>query len=136
MIPRPYHYLGLETIHTIMTAAVEHRPTGAVEYAQSYDVVVRARHDLKTGQTFGILRGGNRPDYEELTQADLEAFIAPASAVADDAPAPLHLLDGNPLAVDVQKGMVVTCGMVQRPADSVIWPLRGRQDKELGTGSV
>ena len=132
LITRPYHLLGLETIRTILAAGLDHVPTAAQECRPRYDVVVRARRDLKVGEVFAQLRKGRGEETEGvIADQDLEGFIVPAQPARTGAPIPIHMLDGVQLAADVPEGVVITRDLVAAPAYSTLWALRERQDQQF-----
>lgn len=130
LITRPYHLLGLDSIRTVVCAGRDGVATAGGECLPRYDVFVRARRDLKEGERFGHIRGGRADGADPaITNDDLEAYIGPAVQVREGSPLPIHLLDGNRLAMDVGQGAVITRDMVVPPSDSSLWDLRAEQDR-------
>lgn len=119
----PWHLCGVETPSSIIRAGQAGVSTVDDAYRPRVDVLMRATRDLSAGETLG---NDHSPD--------LEALLGPAQPLADDAPLPLHLGNGNRLAVDVPAGTVITGGMVQPPADSALWRLRAEQEQAFGRG--
>jgi len=130
LITRPYHLLGLDSIRTVICAGRDGAATAEGECLPRYDVLVRARRKLKSGDQFGHIRGG-RVDgpSSTVTNDDLEGFIGATVPVREGSPLPIHLLDGNQLATDVAQGAVITRDMVVPPSDSALWNLRSQQDR-------
>jgi predicted homoserine dehydrogenase-like protein len=124
LIYRPYHLCGVETSTSILCAGLANISTGSdvEEYVQRYDIVRTSSRDLKAGYVFG-------DDHDH----NLKTKLLPAGRMAPDAPAPAHLLHHQKLLVDVPAGTLITYGMVEKPADSVLWTLRAEQD-ELFSG--
>jgi predicted homoserine dehydrogenase-like protein len=117
LITRPYHLIGVETITSILAAALLGVATGAEEYRPRFDVLRRAVRDLEAGT---ILGGDHSPD--------IEAFVGAAAPVADGRALPAHLATGNRLVRGVTRGTVITRELVEAPAGSTLWALRARQD--------
>ena len=129
LIYRPYHLCGVETPISILNAAVANAtgaacaikllkiPTGAETYLPRFDVVARAAVDLKAGE---ILGDDHSPKLDMLMQ--------PAHPINRSAPLPLHMANGNRLAVDVPAGKLLTVDMVTAPSESILWDLRTQQD--------
>jgi predicted homoserine dehydrogenase-like protein len=117
LITRPYHLLGVEAITSILAAAQQGVGIVTEAYRPRFDVFARAARDLEAGTLLG---GDHSPD--------TEAFIGPATPLADDRPLPGHLANGNRLARPVARGTVITREMVIAPAGSTLWELRTRQD--------
>jgi predicted homoserine dehydrogenase-like protein len=108
----------VETVNTILAAALHGVATGASEYLPRYDVVLKAARDLRAGETI-----------EEEKSDQAYALMIPAVQVKDEAPLPEYMAFGNRLTVDVTKGTVITRGMVALPQDSVLRSLRVKQDE-------
>lgn len=123
VIYRPYHLCGVETSISIATAGLLNVDTGPMTYRPRYDLVKRATRDIKRGEVFGN-------DHDPA----LEALIVPAVTMEDDKPIPGHLLNGNRAKRDIKKGEIITYGMVEKPAQSVLWELRKRQDETFLKG--
>jgi predicted homoserine dehydrogenase-like protein len=117
LITRPYHLIGIETITSILAAALLGIATGAEAYRPRFDVLRRTVRDLEAGTMLG---GDHSPD--------TEAFIGDAAPVADGRALPAHLATGNRLVRSVTRGTVITRELVEAPAGSTLWALRARQD--------
>ncbi len=121
LIYRPYHLCGVETPVSLLVAQLLNLSTGAVSYQPRYDVLARARVDLKAGQSVGS-------DKSRV----LQALMRPAKKVDNaTAPLPLHMANGNRLKMDVPTGTVLTVDMVEEPAGSTLWALRREQDAQF-----
>jgi predicted homoserine dehydrogenase-like protein len=120
LITRPCHLRGVETINTILAAALQGVPTGALEYLPRYDVGLKATRNLKAGEILG-----------DDSSMETTAFMMPAVRVKDGVPLPSHMASGNTLAVNITQGTVITREMVVSPSDSVLWSLRTQQDRHF-----
>jgi predicted homoserine dehydrogenase-like protein len=120
LIYRPYHLCGVETPISLLCAGLLGHPTGATELRPRVDVVARTRVDLKAG----CIPGDDH-------SPDLQALLRPAQAVQTGTPLPFHMGNGNPLAVDVPAGTVITAEMVAPPLGSTLWSLRVQQDQHF-----
>lgn len=117
LIFRPYHLCGVETPITMLVAGLLNHPTGAITYRPSFDVVARAKEDLKAGDRIGTDHSKN-----------VEYLMHPAQAILPNNPIPFHLANGNVLAHNVKKGDMLKVSDIQEPEDHVIWDLRREQD--------
>jgi predicted homoserine dehydrogenase-like protein len=117
LVYRPYHLCGVEAPTTLLCAGLLGVGTGSRRYRQDYDIVQEAAVDLRAGEVMG----GDH-DTRLLTH------IVPASPLAEGGPVPAHLLNGRALSCDVKKGTMITCKMIDRPEDSLLWNLREKQD--------
>lgn len=118
LIYRPYHLLGVETATSILCAQLLGLPTGASRLMPRFDVVARALVGLRAGEVVDRDSGDR-----------LQALIHPAQPVVAGAALPYYMVEGNPLAVDVAAGTLITAEMVRKPAGSVLWSLRAQQDR-------
>ena len=120
LLTRPYHLRGVETVNTILAAVIQGIATGALEYLPRYDVGLKATRNLKAGEILG-----------DDGSTETAAFMMPAVHVKDGVPLPAHLANGNPLAVDVKQGTIITCEMVVSPSNSILWSLRTQQEEHF-----
>lgn len=119
LVYRPYHLCGVETPITLLCAGLLGLSTGvSKEYRLQYDMVAKARRDLKAGETI-----------DNDHSPDLQALIKPASPLGGAHPLPFHLGVGHQLREAVPAGTVITADMVEAPTDSQLWQLRQQQDK-------
>ncbi|TNM60124.1 NAD(P)H-dependent oxidoreductase [Aliirhizobium smilacinae] len=118
VIYRPYHLCGVETSTSLLMAGLLGIDTGSDNYLPRYDLVKVAARDIKAGEIFGN-------DHSPM----LTARIIPAVPVKAGNPACAHLLTGNPAAVDIPAGTVVTYDMVEEPQGSALWAMRRLQDR-------
>ena len=118
---RPYHLCGAETSMSIMCAGLLGIPTGSHEVLPHVDIIVEARRDFKAGETFGPsgTTGWNR---------DFKCSLIPGFRVGPAKPLPFFMLEGNRLSQDVPSGTIFTMDMLEQPASSALWSLRGQQD--------
>jgi predicted homoserine dehydrogenase-like protein len=117
MIVHPYHLLGIEAIHSILSAGLFGIATGAREYLPRFDVVYRATQPLRAGTNVGH-------DHSP----ELSAEIVPAHALTPTAPLPCGLAQGARLLRDVPAGALISRQMVEPPGNSTLWSLRRLQD--------
>lgn len=117
LIFRPHHLCGVETPLTILLAALQQIPTGALDFEQRFDVLAEATVDLARGDRVG--------DDHSPT---LLARMRPAQPVAPGAPLPIHMAMGKELLCDVPEGTILTTDMVPEPPDAPLWALRREQD--------
>lgn len=120
LLTRPYHLIGVETITSILAAALLGVATGPEAYRPRFDVLRRAARDLEAGTVLG---GDHSPD--------TEVFVGPAAPVAEGRALPSHLGTGNRLVRSVARGTVITRELVEAPAGSTLWALRERQDAQF-----
>ncbi len=121
LITRPCHLLGIETIESILTAALLGVPTAPFEYEPSYDAVIRAPRDIAAGEIIDMCS----------SHKDAEALMVPAKPVADGVPIPGHLCDGHAAAADIPEGSLITRDMIAAPSESALWSLRAQQDEHF-----
>ncbi len=124
LIYRPYHLCGVETPVSILVAGLLKQPTAPLDYAPRYDVVAQAAADLKAGDIVGN-------DHSPL----LTALMRPAQPLGEDAPVPFHMASGRRLTADVPAGRVLSRGMIESPANSMLWTLRAQQDQHFLAGN-
>jgi predicted homoserine dehydrogenase-like protein len=120
LIFRPYHLCGVETPISILVAGLLNVPTSSRDYLPRYDVLARTVIDMPDGERIG---NDHSPK--------LQAIMRPAQAVNAGNPVPLHMANGNSLAVDVPAGTLLTADMLNVPQDSALWALRAEQDRVL-----
>jgi predicted homoserine dehydrogenase-like protein len=122
LIFRPYHLCGVETPYSILSAALRNVPTAGWDMNQNYDSFGRAKQDIAAGTN---LHGAHDDKWE--------TFLAPAVKLGDVATneaMPYHIATGSRLTQDVSAGTVLTQKMVKKVADSSLWKLRAKQDKQ------
>ena len=117
LIYRPYHLCGVETPITILVAGLLNLPTGTTHYRPSFDVVARAKEDLKAGDLIGT-------DHSK----SIEYLMHPAQPVAPNNPLPFHMASGNALITTIPKGEFITASAIQAPKNDELWTLRKQQD--------
>ena len=121
---RPYHLCGAETAMSILCAGLLRVPTGSSTILPRVDIIAWAMRDFKKGETIGV---------QESTLAfgfsrDFRTVMAPAQPIGGGKPLPYFMLYGNRLAKNIPAGALITCDMIERPQDSVLWMLRELQD--------
>jgi predicted homoserine dehydrogenase-like protein len=121
VVYRPYHLLGVETPMSILCAGLLKISTGSLNYKPRVDLVARATSDIKAGTTIHAAR-------TKQETALLKPLIVPATAAKGGNPLPLNMAYGNRIKVDVPAGTILTCEMVEPPAESNLWTLRLEQD--------
>lgn len=126
LIYRPYHLLGIETPISILCAGLLNLSTGSTAVEPQVDLVARTTRMLKAGSIFD--------DNEKNTDLAFEALILPASVSDPNNPVPLYLAAGNRLKKDIVAGTVLTCDMIEPPAESRLWALRREQDRIFQKG--
>lgn len=117
LIFRPYHLCGVETPITALVAGLLNEPTAAIHYHPQFDIVARAKVDLKAGEKIGTDHSTN-----------VEYLMHPAKPITANNVIPFHLANGNTLAKDVAKGEMLKVEDIVEPADNVVWTLRREQD--------
>jgi len=117
LIYRPYHLCGVETPITTLVAGLLNMSTGATNYHPSFDVIARAKEDLKAGDQIGT-------DHMKT----VEYLMRPAQPIAPSNPLPFHMASGNILNSDVPKGQLITAGVIQADETEPLWTLRKQQD--------
>ncbi len=125
LIFRPHHLCGVETPLTVLLAALQQIPTGALDFEQRFDVLGEATVDLARGETV-----------EDDHSPKLLARMRPAEAIAPGAPIPMHMAMGKTLLRDVPAGSILTTDMVPEPPDAPLWALRREQDAWMAQGAV
>ena len=120
LIFRPYHLCGVETPISILVAGLLNVPTSSRDYLPRYDVLARTVVDMPAGERIG---NDHSPK--------LQAIMWPAQRVQAGNPVPLHMANGNTLAVDVPAGTLLTADMLNVSGDSALWALRAEQDEVL-----
>ena len=125
LIFRPHHLCGVETPLTVLLAALQQIPTGALDFEQRFDVLAEATVDLARGETV-----------EDDHSPKLLARMRPAQPIAPGAPLPIHMAMGKTLLRDVPAGTILTTDMVPEPPDAPLWALRREQDAWMAEGAL
>ena len=123
VIYRPYHLCGVETPCTLLVAAGLGMNTASDCYLPRYQIVKAANRDIKKGEVFGN-------DHSR----DTIAKIVPMRPMEPGAWVEAHLITGNRAKMDIPKGAIITCDMVEEPEGSVLWELRRKQDAMFAKG--
>jgi predicted homoserine dehydrogenase-like protein len=114
---QPYHLCGVESATSLISTALLGVHTGSVERVLRYDLARVAKKDLPSGTVCTHDRDPN-----------LKTIIVPAKPQSNDSPIPAHMLNRNRLKTDVKAGQTITYGMVEAPANSTLWNLRGEEE--------
>ncbi len=126
MIFRPYHLLGVETATSVLAARFLKLSTGGTDLKPRVDVGVRATRTLPQG-------------YRLILEADhaivgVMPELLPAEKMASDSPVPYYMAAGHRLKHTVEKGRLLTYGMIVHDSQSsCLWELRRKQDEFFST---
>jgi len=121
MIYYPAHYLGFESIFSVLSAGLLGMPTGSPEPRPRYDLVARTSKPLKKGTRFEA-RG-----HHHIIDG-LEGMLLPAEPISQGKQLPYFLSDSTILKEDVEAGTLITSEMLEWSEDAVLWKLRKEQD--------
>jgi predicted homoserine dehydrogenase-like protein len=124
----PYHFLGVQTGLSVLSAVDKGLATGAQVMQQRVDIGVIATEPLRRGHTLSLTQGHVIPG----TRAEL----MPAQPFAAGHAVPYYLAAGRTLAADVAAGTTLTVELIDPEPASVLWDLRRQQDQELGLSSA
>jgi predicted homoserine dehydrogenase-like protein len=111
---KPFHLIGLELNISILSAALDGRPTGTAQHFNA-DVAAVAKRDLQAGESLDG-EGG----YTVWGQ------ILPAATSVANKALPIGLASNIKLVRDVAAGQVVTLDDIEQPADSQAWQVRAQ----------
>jgi len=117
ILHRPYHFVGLETPISVVTAALRGEATGAPIGAPVSEVIAIAKRPLVPGDTLDGDGG-----YTVVGQAER------ASVATQESLLPMGLTDGATVTVPIAQGAPVTKADVTLRAGSFAAELRVRQD--------
>ncbi len=121
---RPHHLLGVETVISVLTASRLKLSTGGTDPEPRVDVAVRASRTLPQGYRLTM--------HSDHSIADVMPEILPAKKMASDSPVPYYLAAGNKLKYNIEKGRLLTYGMIDHDPKSCLWKLRREQDDLFG----
>jgi len=121
VLVNPVHLLGLEAMASILQAVRLRLPTGARAPEPRIDMVARATRHLGPGHDLAM--GGHHHDIDGV-----EPLLVDAGPIGDGRPLPFTMVANSRLTREIRPGTVLTAGMVEEPAESVLWRLRGQQD--------
>jgi predicted homoserine dehydrogenase-like protein len=110
---KPFHLIGLELNVSILSAALDGRPTGATRGWRG-DVVATAKRDLKAGETLDG-EGGET----------VWGKLVPAARSATEGLCPIGLAQDVRLTRDVPRGAAVRLADLSLAADDALLALRG-----------
>ena len=105
LIYYPAHYLGFETIFSVLSVGKLNIPTSSVSPEPRYDLVSRATKPLKKGTK--LKAQGHHHIIEGL-----EGVLLPAARIDHNKQLPYYLADGTTLACDVSPGDLITAEML------------------------
>ena len=126
MIFRPYHLLGVETATSVLAARFLKLSTGGSDLKPRVDVGVRATRTLPQGDRL-ILEADH-------AIAGVMPELLPAEKMASDSPVPYYMAAGNRLKQTVEKGKLLTYGMIDHDSQSsCLMELRRKQDEFFST---
>jgi predicted homoserine dehydrogenase-like protein len=114
LIARPYHLCGVETPTSILAAAGRRPSPTAQRVRPRVDVVARTVQALAKG--------------ERVTADVVRTEMHPARRVGPRSPLPFRMALGAAATTEVPPGTLLTCDMIEEPADSALWELRREQD--------
>lgn len=118
----PAHYLGLEALFSVLSVVRLGVPTSSLDPRPRYDLVAKASRTLPAGTR--LIAEGHHHVIDGL-----DGYLLPAAPVKPNGRVPYYLADGTVLKRDIAEGEYLTADMLDPPADSVIWRLRGEQDR-------
>ncbi|HEY5795891.1 MAG TPA: flagellar biosynthesis protein FlgA [Bosea sp. (in: a-proteobacteria)] len=121
MIYLPRHLLGVEVATSILDAVGLGRSGYGEDYRPRQDLVAVAQRDLAAGTV--LTMGGHHHSI-----ADVGAEVRPATALAQESPAPFYLVADRKLVRAVKAGDAILLGDVEIAADSSLLAMRRRQD--------
>ncbi len=122
LIYYPAHYLGFETLFSVLSVGLLGLPTSSTTPEPRYDVVARA--------TVSMMKGTRLEAKGHHHVIDgLEGVLLPAQKVAQNSQIPYYLADGSVLNRNVEPGELITADMLEKPEDSILWSLRLEQDE-------
>ena len=124
MIFRPHHLLGVETATSVLAANHLKLSTGGTDPKPRVDVGVRASRTLQQGYRLTL-----EPDH---SIAGVMPEILPAKKMTPDSPVPYYMAAGHKLKHSVEKGSLLTYGMIDHDGQSCLWQLRREQDELFG----
>ena len=124
MVFRPHHLLGVETVTSVLAAARLNLSNAGTDFRPRVDVGVRASQTLQQGDRLIM-----QPDH---SIAGVTPEILPAERMTSDSPVPYYMAAGNRLKHAVEKGELLTYGMIDHDAQSCLWKLRREQDELFG----
>ena len=122
LIYYPAHYLGFETLFSVLSVGLLGLPTSSTNPEPRYDVVARATVPLRRGSRLAAKGHHHVID-------GLEGVLLPAQKVSRNTQIPYYLADGAVLTCDVKPGELITAAMLEQPAGSILWSLRLEQDE-------
>ena len=124
MLLRPHHLLGVETATSVLAANHLKLSTGGTDPKPRVDVGARAIQTLQAGHR--LIMG------HDHSIAGVVPEILPARKMAPDNPIPYYMAAGHKMKRSVDKGSLLTYGMIDPDPKSCLWKLRREQDEVFG----
>ena len=122
LLYNPQHLLGVEAPISILSAVLLGQSTGGAEVSHRCDLVARASRDFAVGETLTIT------DHHHHEVAGLEPMLVEPAKAEGSNPLPYYMAVERELTQAVVAGEIITCEMVARDEESVLWKLRAEQD--------
>lgn len=124
MLYRPAHLLGMETVTSVLSAAILGQSTGGAEVKPVCDLVGRAERDLSAGQVLDM--GGHHHTIDGVA-----AELVDAMSIGAANPVPFYLMAHRRLRCDVRSGQLITAAMVELDESSILYRVRQNQDQRF-----
>lgn len=122
LIYYPAHYLGFESIFSVLSVGLLGYPTGSDNPRPRYDLIGRATCDMPKGTRLKAQGHHHVID-------GFEGILRPACPIDSDLQLPYYLADNMVLCRDVKEGEILTASMVEENDSSILWTLRREQDE-------
>jgi predicted homoserine dehydrogenase-like protein len=124
MIFRPHHLLGVETATSVLAANHLKLSTGGTDPEPRVDVGARAIQILQAGHRLSM--------GHDHSIAGVMPEILPAEKMTSGSPVPYYMAAGYKLKHSVDKGKLLTYGIIDDDPQSCLWKLRREQDELFG----
>jgi len=124
LIYYPAHYLGFESIFSVLSVGLLGMPTSSRDPRPRYDLAARAVKRLKAGTCLEA-RG-----HHHIIDG-FEGLLLPAKSIAGNTQLPYYLAHGTVLKNDIEAGTLLTMDMLDIPDSALLWKLREEQDREF-----
>jgi predicted homoserine dehydrogenase-like protein len=115
----------VETATSVLAANHLKLSTGGTDPEPRVDVGVRAIQTLQPDHRLSM--------EHDHSIAGVAPEILPAEKMASDSPVPYYMAAGHKLKHSVEKGELLTYGMIDHDGQSCLWKLRREQDEVFGT---
>lgn len=100
----PYHLMGLESLMSLFSAVLHHRPSGSDKQAAHAVMLARAERDFKAGER--LVMGGHHHSIVDMTP-----LLVPSAEASGKAP--FYLAANKRLLVDVSQGDDIAIDMLE-----------------------